>query len=132
MVYLTAEELGWKPYVRTWIDVFFENNTMMDDELKEHLLVTFDATVDVGLQWIRVNGDEPIKTTDLQQVVSLCNFLEAFVDESKGFKAKTIEERKKILDALFAYAFAWGLGGSLTQPTKERFDTVIKDQFKAA
>jgi hypothetical protein len=47
----------------------------------------FNATVDFGLEKIR-NGSlkEPIKTNDLQQVRSLCAYIEAFLDPSKGFK----------------------------------------------
>jgi dynein heavy chain len=94
----------------------------------------FKATVPLGLNWIRTNdyAEELIKTTDLQQVVSIANFLEYFVDPVKGFKGKENDEKKKILDALFAFAYAWGIGGSLSQTSKERFDTVVRDQFKAA
>jgi len=62
----------------------------------------------------------------------VCRFLEAFIDETKGFKAKTPEEMKKILDQLFCFSYAWGLGGSLTQTTKDKFDFIIRDQFKMA
>ena len=133
MVYMTAEEMGWRPFVKTWIKVFFAENEAMTEELKEHLWQTFEATIDVGLAYLRKEGSEPIKTTDLQQVTSLCNFLEFFVSEEKGFKGKTHEDKRKILDSLFAFSYAWGLGGSLTQKSKEQFDSfVIRDQFKAA
>lgn len=59
--------------------------------------------------------------------------MEFFVSEEKGFKAKTHEEKRKILDSLFAFSYAWGLGGSLTQKSKEQFDSyIIRDQFKSA
>lgn len=45
-------------------------------------------------------------------MVSICNFLENFIDESRGFKG-TEEEKKKILDSLFAWSYAWGIGASL-------------------
>lgn len=88
----------------------------MTEVLIEHLRVTFDATIDHGLEWLRSSEHsfQPIKTTNLQQVVSLCNFLECFISVEKGFKAKDDDEKKKILDALFAFSYAWGLGGSLT------------------
>jgi len=66
MVYLTEEELGWKPYVKTWIKVFFAENAAMTEELKEQLWNNFEFTIDPGLQFIRESGVEPIKTTDLQ------------------------------------------------------------------
>jgi len=48
--------------------------------------------------------------------------LEAFLHADKGLKAKTEEELKKIIDQVFAFSFAWGLGGSLTQTSKDKFD----------
>jgi hypothetical protein len=54
---------------------------------------TFNATVDIGLEYIRDRFREPIVTTDLQQVTSLCNLLEYFLDEERGFKGKP-EEKK--------------------------------------
>jgi dynein heavy chain len=66
MVYLTPEELGWRPYVRTWIDTYFTDAEMMPEKCKEFLWTTFDLTIDIGLQFIRENCKEGIKTTDLQ------------------------------------------------------------------
>lgn len=37
MVYMTAEEMGWRPFVKTWIKVFFAENEAMTEELKVHL-----------------------------------------------------------------------------------------------
>jgi len=56
--------------------------------------------------------------------VSLCNFLEFYIDPAKGFKGKE-DEKKYLLDCLFAWSFAWGLGGALETRDKEKFDTMI-------
>jgi hypothetical protein len=66
MVYMTEEELGWRPYVQTWINTQFAENEAMNDELKEHLWNNFRDTIDPGLEWLREYGSEPIKTTNLQ------------------------------------------------------------------
>jgi dynein heavy chain len=63
--------------------------------------------------------------------MSICNFLESFINKDKGFHGKE-EDKKKWLDALFAWSFAWGIGGSLEQRFKDRFDTIVRDQFKSA
>jgi dynein heavy chain len=41
MVYMTADELGWRPYVRTWVDTYFEDEEVMTDNLREHLWQNF-------------------------------------------------------------------------------------------
>jgi dynein heavy chain len=74
MVYLTPEELGWRPYVKTWLNTHFKhkyhdndpNQPVLDDELQDHLWATFNATIDVGLEYIRDRFKEPLVTTDLQ------------------------------------------------------------------
>lgn len=53
MVYLTAEELGWEPYVRTWIETFFRGDRFYDatgmpimgQDMKDHLWAIFKDTV---------------------------------------------------------------------------------------
>ena len=112
MVYLIPEELGWRPYVQTWIKTFFTDDDVMNTVCKDYLWATFNNTVDIGLEYIRTHLVEPINTTDLQQVVSICNFLEYLIDKSKGFVGPD-DDKKKLLDSVFAFSFAWGLGGSL-------------------
>jgi len=131
MVYLTAEELGWRPYVRTWVATFFKDEELFSEVCKEHILMLFEATVDIAIEYVRSHCTESIKTTDLQLVVSICNFIEYYVDESKGFKG-TDDEKKKLIDCIFAWSYAWGIGGSLDLLGKERFDYIVRDQFKSA
>jgi dynein heavy chain len=131
MVYMTASELGWRPFVKTWIKTYFqrreaEGEEILSEALKIHLFELFEYTVDAGLSFIRENLNEPIKTTDLQQVTSLCNYLESFLHEDKGFKGLDAD-KKKILEDIFAWSYAWSLGGSLDQQGKDKFDYQVKD-----
>ena len=82
MVYLTPEELGWRPFVKTWVYTFFDTEEILSDALKEQLYATFDATIDIGLDKIRDHFAEPVVTVNLQQVVSICNFLEVLLHPS--------------------------------------------------
>ena len=40
----------------------------MNEELVAHLKNQLFTTLKIGLAWIREFGDEPVKTSDLQQV----------------------------------------------------------------
>lgn len=57
--------------------------------------------------------------------------MEYYLHEDQGFKG-TDEEKKKLIDSVMSFAYAWGMGGSLDIQSKERFDAVVKDQFKNA
>ena len=129
MVYLTPEELGWRPYVKTWVYTFFKEDDILGPELKEHLYSTFDATIDLGLDKIRDHFAEPVITVNLQQVVGICNFLEILLNPAQGFKGND-EEKKKLMNCVFAWAYTWGMGASLDDRSKERFDDTVRDAFK--
>jgi len=58
--------MGWEPYVKTWLGTFFTDEEVMPEECKDHLWAIFNATVQVGLDYLRLHFTEPIATTDLQ------------------------------------------------------------------
>jgi hypothetical protein len=60
-------------------------------------------------------------------VTSLCNFLEYYIDEDKGFRGKDDAELQKVLDAIFGFCYAWGLGSALEISVKERFDNIVRE-----
>ena len=130
MVYLTYEELGWRPFVKTWLKTFFEED-ILSENLKDFVYSNFDATIDIGLEKIRDQLTEPVKTADIQQVVSICNFLEVFLNPTAGFKG-TDEEKKKLFLSIYAWSYIWGMGASLDERSKERFDDTIRELFKGA
>ena len=66
MVYLTYEELGWRPYVKTWVYRFFNDDSILNNELKEYLYSVFDATIDPGQDKIRDLFTEPVATANIQ------------------------------------------------------------------
>jgi dynein heavy chain, axonemal len=113
MVYMTPEELGWKPYVESWIPRIYPDENILMDEHKNLLLTLFFSSVEAGLEKIRnLKLVEYIKTVEIQKVASLCNFLEVMLSPQYGFKGDK-EEKKKILPFYFAFAYIWGIGGSL-------------------
>jgi dynein heavy chain len=66
MVYLTSEELGWRPFVKTWITVFFDGDSILSEDLKEYLYAIFDTSIDIGLDKIREHLVEPVATVNIQ------------------------------------------------------------------
>jgi dynein heavy chain len=82
MVYLTYEELGWRPYVKTWLVTFFNDDSILSQSLKDLIYSLFDATIDLGIEKIRDILSEPIVTANIQLVISTCNFLEVLLHPS--------------------------------------------------
>ena len=88
MVYMTQEELGWEPFVQTWMEIHFPDEEVLSKEMQNYMWNIFLDTMTAGIEKIRNNPQfkEPIKTDDLQLVKSICNFLQAFLKPELGFK----------------------------------------------
>ena len=117
MVYVTAEDLGWRPYVKTWIPKTFSNK-FLNKELKEHLWNCFDIYVEKGLMKLRASMSEAVKSVDLQCVISLCNFLEVFLTPENI--VGEIPEKKKLMVNIFCFSYIWGVGAGTDDKSKER------------
>jgi dynein heavy chain len=132
MVYLTAEALGWEPYFESWIAREFPDEEILTAGEKEHIRETFKATVDPGTEKIRTAFNEPVITDDLQLVKGSLNFMKIFIDPAKGFTATDEKLRKKDIDSIMCFSYAWGMGGAIDERSKEYFDNFIRDNFKPA
>ena len=133
MVYLTQEELGWEPYVKTWMQKKFPDEMKLTAAQKEYLWEQFEGTINVGLERVRSHPlIEPIKTDNLQLVRSMCNILEIELLKPQTIFKGDDTAVKKDLCAMFAFAYTFGLGSSLSDKSKDYFDSTVREQFKAA
>lgn len=126
---MTPEDLSWRPYVKSRIQTYFNDDAILDEALKEYLYELFDKTIDAGLDKIAKGLNEPIPTVPIQRATNVLNFVEAVLRPQYGFKGKR-EEKQKLINSIFVWCYAWGLGGALDQFGKERLDDCIKDEFK--
>ena len=66
MVYMTPEDLGWRPYVKSWIPRVYEDESILSQELKDRLYALFDTTVDFAFDKIKnASLVEYVKTVEI-------------------------------------------------------------------
>jgi hypothetical protein len=68
----------------------------------------------------------------LQLVKSVCNFLEVFLNPALGFNQTDTKARKKDIDCILGFSYAWGMGAALDERSKDYFDSLVKDFFKGS
>jgi dynein heavy chain len=68
MVFLTPDELGWRPYVNTWIKRKFPDEEILTAKMKDYLLDLFEICMDHLIEKARNYLTEPIATVNLQLV----------------------------------------------------------------
>jgi len=85
----------------------------------------FIAYIEPSLNFINQHWDqEPIRTYNIQNVTSLCNFLEYFLKEI------TKNDEKKVWTAkmftYFSFCFMWAFGGSFNSKAQEyKIDALV-------
>lgn len=65
MVYLSSDNLGYMPYVTTWIHNTYGNGYILDESMIEFLLSTFENICGVVMPSIRRISSEPFGTTNI-------------------------------------------------------------------
>ena len=66
MVYMTPEELGWMPYVKTWLPKMYPDEGILMEEHKHILFSLFQATIEPAFEKIRnLKLVEYIKTVEI-------------------------------------------------------------------
>lgn len=137
MVYMTYEDLGWKPFVLSWYDRILADrrdsngDLLLDEELRSSLLDNFDISVPDFLKLVRENFAEPVSTVNIQLVKGLCNLLDVLIRESFGFKTKAkIEFKRKFIGYAFAFALTWSVGATaIDTRSMDQVDTLIRRIF---
>ena len=151
MVYMTFEEIGWKPYVLSWLEKLYNGfaqeelliqqqhannsdiviNEYFNKELKAYFWTLFEDYVDDGLSFLR-NGSfvEPIATVDIQIISSFCNLLDCFLNKSFGFKPnEKFENKKRFLALIFAFSYIWSFGTTIYEEYHHKFDDFMRKKF---
>lgn len=147
MVYLTAEDLGWRPYMKSWLQCLPEEP--FSENAKTQIEMYFENYVDKGLELLRKNGTEAVDTKDTQLVVSLCKLFSALINDQcatahgcasndalgetplKPRSLKTMEpaEFEKFLLPAFCWAYTWTIGGSCDVKTRRLFEREVDTNF---
>ncbi|XP_078399007.1 dynein axonemal heavy chain 6-like, partial [Cetorhinus maximus] len=82
MVYMDPIDLGWKPYVSTWLERL---PVELPRKARGYLQTLFDKSISAGLNFVRSHQKlQQVAVTDLGIVMTLCHLLQAFL----GFMSK--------------------------------------------
>lgn len=117
---MTPSDLGWLPYVESWLQRFAVKATNLppvemgkeDQSALSFIKDLFIAYIEHSLNFVnQIRDQEPMRTYDLQNVISLCNFAEYFLLKEIGKDDKKDVWTKKIL-MYFSFSFMWAFGGS--------------------
>ena len=126
MVYVPPEELGWRPYVKSWAETQLPE--ACTDATREWILDVFDRTIDDGIKFVRKNCKEGIPTVDINLVTSLTYLFKALVAPDKGVDfSASVKSLHAALAKVFVFSFVWSIGGNLDAEYHDAFDEYARD-----
>jgi dynein heavy chain len=129
VVYMTPSDLGWIPYVRTFVVQQLPQEA--PEWIAARVIELFQKAFSKGLTWQRRYGTEPVETVDINLVISLCQLFKALLSVDNGVDFASPEpELKLLVDKLYFFAYVWSLGGSLTYANWEDFTDNAREVFE--
>ncbi|XP_048588102.1 dynein axonemal heavy chain 2 isoform X2 [Nematostella vectensis] len=127
MVYTDFRDLGWQPYVDSWLD------RRVDKQSVEHLQRLFEKFVPKVLEFRKHHCKEPVPTSELNSVVSLCVLFDALATEENGVHAHE-ESYARMLELWFLFCLIWSVCASVDEDSRKKMDNFLRElegQFPA-
>ncbi|CAN9505279.1 unnamed protein product [Ophioblennius macclurei] len=120
MVYNDYTDLGWKPFVQSWLD-------KRDKTEVGHLNPLFDKYVDVTLNYKRTNCKELIPVTELNAVTSLCRLYDSLATCSNGVNTSDPQSLGGIVELWFTFSLIWSVCASVDEEGRKLMDHFLRE-----
>ena len=138
IVYLTPLNLGWRPYVISWVArecwpaEGLEGGARMTPQLAEHVMKLFETTIDGSLDWIRgiIGSRELVPTVNSQLIESCCAMFISLLPSAKlNLDAAAFGDSSKVLSSIFFFCVIWSVGASIDEAHWAAFDELLREQM---
>eukprot|EP01041_Mallomonas_annulata_P001585 gene1585-3062_t len=137
VVYLTPSDLGWMPYVSSWVNRSLPQSC--PDFVAPHLLSLFERVFTKGLAYQRKKCKEPVETVDIQLVISLCTLFESLFKPASGDeKSGSVRmdappaDLKALVEKLFFFSYVWSVGAPCASSYWNAFSDYTRECFEEA
>ena len=121
MIYTEPSQLGWRPYVDSWLVTLPHYVT---HPLKTIISEMCDELVNPGLNFVRKHTRELIETSAAMRVNSLLRFLTILLKEFE--EEKNVKVLETWVKGTFLFAYIWSLGGALDGDSRGKFDQFVR------
>jgi len=128
MVYTDYADIGWQPYVASWIS---KRNDKVAAEVLQKL---FEKYVDKVLTFKRHNCTELVTTSELNSVGSLCTLFDALATEENGVSKSNPDDYSRMMELWFLFSLIWSICASVDEESRRKMDNFLREiegQFPA-
>ena len=137
MIYLNVEDLGWRPYVSSWLAGRVEASgrgaadaprVPKPEPLQDALMRLMNKYVDSLLEARRHSMPQLVRVDNLNGVKTLCHLLDHFATEENGVDPKVNPDAlMRVLEMWFQFCLSWSLGADLSEEGRKAFDMHMRE-----
>jgi dynein heavy chain len=130
MVYMDVDDLGWRPFVKSWLSNKFDSEESLPMlNLHQEL---FDKYVDKVLKYKETKVAELVPVSDFNCVKGLCQLYDSFIADANNSileKPDELDEgkHKTYMEKWFIFCLVWSIGASATGEGRKKIDYAIRD-----
>ncbi|KAA3677119.1 dynein heavy chain, axonemal, partial [Paragonimus westermani] len=127
MVFVDSEELGWMPYVKTWMAGLEERLTK---PVADYLLNLFSVYVEPCLNFVMTQCTPIIPQVPIARIHTMCKLIEVLLTYP-GCPSMNLERNKlnPILAMSFVFSMIWGLAGGSIDANWDVVDSFVRNLF---
>eukprot|EP00210_Caulerpa_lentillifera_P007994 g7633.t1 len=126
MIYLNVEDLGWRPFLDSWI-----NSKSKDQSKFSETLQTIKRLIDKHLQsflnFKTEHCEEMVHCDALSCVRTFTNYFDSFVNFESVSNSNESELVFRRLELWFIFCATWSIGGNLNAQSRTKFDEFVRD-----
>ncbi|XP_068615161.1 dynein axonemal heavy chain 2-like [Brachionichthys hirsutus] len=119
MVYNDYSDLGWKPFVQSWLD---KRPKAEADNLK----CLFEKYVEITLNFKKSNCKELIPITELNGVASLCRLYESLDTSSSEESSSDAKSKSRMIELRFIFSLIWSICASVDENGRKKVDHFLR------
>uniref|UniRef100_A0A8P4KIS1 Dynein axonemal heavy chain 2 n=1 Tax=Dicentrarchus labrax TaxID=13489 RepID=A0A8P4KIS1_DICLA len=120
MVYNDYSDLGWKPFVQSWLDKRPKAEV-------DHLKRLFEKYMESTLNFKKSNCKELIPITELNGVTSLCRLYDSLATSSNGVNTSDKENLGRMVELWFIFSLIWSICASVDEDGRKKMDNFLRE-----
>uniref|UniRef100_A0A1I8GGQ9 DHC_N2 domain-containing protein n=1 Tax=Macrostomum lignano TaxID=282301 RepID=A0A1I8GGQ9_9PLAT len=128
MVYVDPEDMGWRPYVRTWLTKLTTEHNFRED-LVDYVFELFNKYIDPGLTFIHKKCTQAMAQVNIAKVMTVCNLFQSLLC-GPGAPSLAGDENKPLVCTSFVFSYLWGVGGNTIDANWDSIDNFVRQQFE--
>jgi dynein heavy chain len=132
MVYVDPSDLGWEPYVETWLTT--KVGGRLDEETRAYMRNLSKTFLAPGLRKVRRSMAEAMPQVDAAKVATFCCIFQELLnspDAKVDWEMTGNDVLEVVLANIFFFSFVWAVGGNLQDKDWGKFDTYVRELFAA-